>query len=174
MKNPILIFLTFIALSAQHGIAQPAASSDTYYRQGVAAEKAGDPDAAREAYQQSLRLNPRNADARFRLGQLKLRRDTIVRQGREATFSGVRLPQVLLDEAEFRESLEALAKMIETQSEGRVAPSFIVQDPSGKLAEARISLQLRNVTATAALDYILGMAGARARHDEFAIVITPK
>lgn len=173
MKIRILIFTILSSFLVGAVCAETPANANTHYRQGIAAERAGDPDAARTAYQQALRMNPRHADARFRLGQLGMRREAIVRQGRQAALAGVMLPKVRLDDAGFRESLDALAKMIETESEGKLAPNFVVQDPDGKLANASISLQLRNVTASAALDYILAMANARARHDEFAIVITP-
>jgi len=173
MKARLLIFAICSSFLAGMVTAQTPATSDAYYRQGIAAEQAGDPDAAHAAYVQALQINPRHADARFRLGQLKHRRESLARQGRQAAFSGVMLTEIRFDEASLRESLDALAKMIETQSEGKVVPNFIVQDAEGKLADAKISLQLRNVTSGAAFDYILGMAKARARHDEFAIVILP-
>lgn len=173
MKIHILIVSVIFGFGAGLCLAEPAANSDTLYRQGVAAEQAGDPDAARAAYEQALRLNPRHADATFRLGQLKHRRESIARHGRQAAFNGVMLAEIRLEDAELRESLDLLGKMVETQSEGKVAPNFVIQDADGKLADAKISLKLRNVTAGAVLEYILGIASARARHDEYAIVITP-
>ncbi len=168
--SPILAMLMLLPTGLT---AQPAASADAFYRQGVAAEQAGDPDAARSAYAQALRINPQHADATFRMGQLRIRRDSIARQGRQAAFNGVMLQEIRMEDASLRESLEALAKMMETRSEGKVAPNFVVQDPDGKLADAKISLQLRNITSGAVFEYILNMANARARHDEFAIVILP-
>lgn len=173
MKTHVLIHIAIATLLVGDANAETPTNSDALYRQGMAAEKAGDPDAARIAYEQALRLNPHNADARFRLGQLKHRRDAIIRHGRQSAFNAVMLPEIRLDDAEFRESLDLLAKLIETQSQGKVAPSFIIQDTSGKLATAKISLQLRNATSGAVLEYMLKMANARARHDEFAIVILP-
>ena len=174
MNIRILIFTILCSFLAGAIHADTPDNANTFYQQGVAAERAGDPDAARQAYQQALRVNPRHADARFRLGQLGMRRAAIVRHGRQAALAGVMIPKVRLDDAGFRESLDALAKMIETESEGKLAPNFVIQDPDGKFADAKISLQLRNVAASAALDYILAMANAHARHDEFAIVITPR
>lgn len=174
MKTRILIFTLFTAVLTGLVHAQAPANANALYRQGVAAEEAGNPDAAREAYQKALRINPRHADARFRLGQLGMRREAIARHGRQAALASVMLPKIRLDDAGFRESLDALAKLIESESEGKVAPNFVIQDTDGKFADASISLQLRNVTASAALEYILAMANARARHDEFAIVITPQ
>ena len=50
----------------------PAPSADAFYRQGQAAEKAGDPAAAQKAYLEALKLDPGHANARYSLGQLKL------------------------------------------------------------------------------------------------------
>jgi len=173
MKAHSLIFIATLVFSAGLGFAQAPANADTFYRQGVAAEQAGDADAARAAYEQALRLNPNHADATFRIGQLRLRRDTIARQGRVAAFNGVMLREIRLDDASLRESLDALGTIVESQSESKVTPNFVIQDADGKLADAKITLNLRNVTSGAVLEYMLGMANARARHDEFAIVILP-
>jgi len=174
MKTLMLIVAAIIGITSAIAFAQqPAANADAFYRQGMQAEHAGDPDAARTAYEQALRINPRHADATFRLGQLRINRDRIARKGRQAAFNGVMLAEIKLEDAALRETLESLSKMVEARSEGEVAPNFVIQDADAKLADVRISLQLRNVTAGAVLDYVLGMANARARHDEFAIVILP-
>lgn len=173
MKIHVLILMVAGVVWVAELSAQPVAGADLYYRQGVAAEQAGDPDAAHRAYQQALRLNPNHADATFRIGQLKLRRDAIARHGRQRAFNSVMLDEIRMDDASLREALDALAVMIETQSEGNIAPNFVVQDADARLERARITLQLRNITSGAAFEYILNMANARARHDEFAIVIVP-
>lgn len=173
MKNHILQLVATAVVLTTNLSAQPAASANASYRQGLAAEKAGDPNAARAAYEQALRLDPNHADATFRIGQLKLRHDAIARHGRQAAFNGVMLNEVRLDDASLRDALDALAMMMETESEGKIAPNFVIQDADAKLSDARISLQLRKITSGAVFDYILKMANARARHDEFAIVILP-
>lgn len=173
MKIHTMLLALTIAIAGS-ALAETEVTSDTLYRQGIAAERAGDPDAARAAYEQALRLNPKHADARFRLGQVKVRRDTIARQGRQAALTKVILPDVQFSEATLRETLDVLAKRINTGSDGKLSPNFVVQDPGGKLANAKITMQLRNVPASTVLQYILEQTGARARHDEYAIVIQPQ
>ena len=63
--------------------------------------------------------------------------------------------------------------LVEKASEDKVTPNFILQDPQGALSDVKITLVLKNTPAKAALKYILDMAGAKARHDEHAIVIMP-
>lgn len=147
--------------------------AEALYRKGIAAEKAGDPDAARMAYQEALRTNPRHANARFSLGQLKTTSPAIAAKGREAKFGAVMVPEFKLDQATLKESLEALQLIVEKQSKEEVTPNFIVQDPKNVLAEARITLMLKNTPAKGVLQYVLEQAGAKARFDEHAIVILP-
>jgi tetratricopeptide (TPR) repeat protein len=173
MKTRILIVSSLIVLS---GIlsANPASTPDAHYRRGMAAEQAGDPTAAREAYELALKLNPQHANARYRLGQLKINRGVVAAKGREAKIGAVMLPEIHLEGASVKESLDALAIMIEKQSEGEVTPNFIIQDPEAKLAEAKISFQLKNVPVSAVLNYILTQSRAKVKYDEYAVVVSPK
>lgn len=52
--------------------------------------------------------------------------------------------------------------------------NFILQDPKNALAEAKITLVLKNTPARGVLQYLLAQANAKARYDEHAIVIMPK
>jgi len=170
MKNPLLL----LALSIGIACANPAQNANEQYLAGIAAENAGDPTAAGQAYEMALKLNPNHANARFRLGQLKLTGAAIAAKGREAKVGAVMLPSIHLEEATLREALDALAINIEKQSDGEVAPNFIVQDPNEKLAAVRITFQLKNVPTSAALKYLLTQANAVVKYDEHAVVISPK
>ena len=83
------------------------------------------------------------------------------------------IPELKLDQAPFKDSLEALQLIVEKQSNEKVTPNFVIQDPKNVLSEAKITLVLKNTPAKAVLQYILDQAGAKARHDEHAIVIMP-
>lgn len=167
------------AACASQAIAQtaadvPARSADTYYRQGLAAEKAGDPNAARAAYAEAVRLQPGHANARYRLGELKLRAPAIAAKGREAKFGAVLVPEFKVEEASLKECLDALEIIVSKQSKEEVSPNFIVQDNKDQLSAAKISLNLKNIPASGVLRYLLEQSGAKARYDEHAIVIAPK
>ncbi len=171
--------LIIAASFATHALAQspakPAvpAPAQAFYQKGQAAEKAGDPVAARQAYNDALRVDPNHANARYSLGQLKLNAGTIATKGREAKFAAVVIPEFRMDGATLPEALEALRIFVERQSKNEVAPNFIIQDPQKKFAPARISLNLKNTPAKAVLRYLMDMAGGKARYDEHAIVIMP-
>lgn len=177
MKTIVSILIAAICLPhalAQNAKPAPTRSSEMFYRQGLAAEKSGDPDAARSAYTEALRIHPGHANARFRLGELKLYAPAIAAKGREARFGAVLVPEFRVDDASLKECLDALAIIVSKQSEDKVNPNFILQDPKNQLSAAKISLSLKNLPASGVLRYLLGQAGAKARFDEHAIVIEPK
>ena len=152
----------------------PAQQAEVRYRQGLAAEKAGDPVAARQAFEEALRINPNHAHARYNLGQVKINAASIAARGRESKFGAVMVPEYKLDEASLQDSLDALRLIVEKESKNEVTANFVIQDPQNKLSAAKISLKLKSMPSRAVLGYVLDMAGAKARYDEFAIVITPR
>ncbi len=183
VKTPSLLIrilpLAIAAAFAHQAAAQetstlsPAQQSEVYYRQGQAAVKAGDPDTARTAYLKALQINPRHAGARFSLGELKIHSGAIASKGREAKFGAVMVPELKLDQATLQESLDALRAIVEKESNEEVAPNFIIQDPKGSLANARITLVLKAMPAKGVLQYLMDQSAAKARFDEHAIVIAP-
>jgi tetratricopeptide (TPR) repeat protein len=171
--RPILILFiggTLIA-SAQNPTA--AQQAQQFYKQGIAQEQAGNVEGARTAYTQALRLNPHFADARFRLGQLKMDRGQLAAKAREKKFGALIIPQMNLDGATVAESLEALRISMEKVSNGEVAPNFVLKDPDRKLEKTSVTFQLKSVPAKAILDYILSQGYAKAVFDEHAVVIEP-
>lgn len=161
------------ALSLPATAETPAQRAELLYRKGQAAEQAGDPETARKAYADALQANPNHPHARYSIGQLKITAPALAAKGREAKFGSVMIPELKLDQAPLKDSLEALQVIVEKQSNGKVTPNFILQDPKETLSGTKITLVLKNTPAKAVLQYILEQAGAKARHDEHAIVITP-
>jgi len=177
MKNllSLVAAASLVSLAAAQPPAPPApAPAEALYRQGLAAEKAGDPAAAQQAYLAALKADPKHANARYSLGQLQLNAPAIAAHGRETKFGVVVIPTFQLDAATLQESLDALRLMVEKQSKDTVTPNFVIQDPKKQLAAAKITLNLKSLPAKGVLQYLMEAAGARARYDEHAIVITPK
>jgi len=177
MKTIVSILMAAVCVShtiAQNENPQPGRNAEAFYRQGLAAEKAGDPVAARSAYTEALRMHPGHANARYRLGELKIHAPAIAAKGREAKFGAVMIPEFRVDEASLKECLDALGMIVSKQTNEEVSPNFIVQDPKGQLSEAKISLNLKAMPARAVLRYLLDQSGSKARFDEHAIVVVPK
>ena len=167
-----LIFFTAIAIASPSAFAQSAAQkAETYYRKGLAAEKAGEPATARAAYNACLELYPGHANARYRSGQVKINAASIKSAATEIKIGAVTIPVYQLDDATVQEAIQALSLAMEKATEGKIAPNFIIDDPEEKLADTRISMQLKNIPVKAILGYIHSQASTRARYDEHAVVI---
>ena len=152
----------------------PAQQAEAYFAKGIAAEDSGDVAAARLAYTKALQLNPDLANCRFRLKELELNGAKISAKGREAKLGKIMVPVFRLDGATLQEALDALNLIIDKESKGLVAANFVVQDPDSKLTAAKLSLNLKNVPASAVMKYLMTQANAKARYDEHAVVIEPK
>lgn len=155
------------------GESSPAQKSAALYQQGLAAENAGDADTARKAYESALSLNPRNANAEYHLGQLRLNFDKIAAKGRKAKFDSIMIPEFKVDDASIADSLQALRILAEKQN-GATPYNFILQDPKEKLKQAKVTMVLKQIPAGKVLEYLLEQGGATARFDEHAIVILVK
>lgn len=152
----------------------PTLSADAWYAKGQAAEKDGDPEAAKQAYQAALQANPKHANARYSLGQVKINAASIAATGREAKFGAVIVPEFNITDASLQETLDHLRNIVDKQSQNKVVANFVVQDPQRRLAETKINLKLKNLPARAVMTYLMDQSSAKARYDEYAIVITPK
>jgi tetratricopeptide (TPR) repeat protein len=172
--SKIITFVVACTLVSQALAQAPAQSAESLYQKGLAAEKAGDPAAARNFYTEALKADPKNANARFSLGQLKLTSGSIAAKGREAKFGAVMIPVFQLDAATLKDSLDALSLIIEKQSKEEVTPNFVIEDPKNLLGERKISLNLKNMPAQAVMKYLLDQTGAKVRYDEHAVVISPR
>lgn len=170
----MLSLIVAAALVSQAPAQATASQAEALYRQGLAAEQAGDPATAQKAYLDALKADPKHAHARYSLGQLKINSAAIATKGREAKFGAVVIPEFRLDAATLQESLEVFRVLIEKQSKDQVTPNFVIQDPQQQLAQVKISLNLKSMPAKGVLQYLLAQAGAKARYDEHAIVIIPK
>lgn len=145
--------------------------AEAYFRQGLAAEKAGDPAKASASYNAALQLNPQHADARYHAGQVKINAGAIKAGVMEAKIGAVKIPVYQLEDASVGEAITALGQAMEKETGGEITPNFIIEDPKNRLAETRISMQLKNVPVKAILDYIHSQANTKARYDEHAVVI---
>ena len=152
----------------------PALSAEAYFAKGIAAEESGDVASARNAYTKALQLNPDLANCRYRLKELELNGAKVAAKGREVRLSKIMVPVYHLDGATLQEALDALNLIIDKESKGLVVANFVVQDPNSKFAAAKLSLNLKNLPASAVIKYLMTQANAKARYDEHAIVIEPR
>lgn len=175
MRTTLFLLLAAAATAvADPQSPNPAELANAYYAKGMAAENAGDVQAAMAAYNKALQANPQLANCRYRLKQLELNKDTVAAKGRENRFNKVMIPAVQFDGATLQEAFDGLNTMILKETKDQLSPNFIIQDPQNKLANAKITLNLKNIPASAVIKYLLTQANAKARYDEHAVVIEAK
>lgn len=171
--RPVLLSLALLATPAFAADSAALPSADIFYKKGLEAVQAGELEFARSSFHQALKLDPNHANARYQLAELNRNAPRIAAKGREAKFGAVLLPQVQFANADLTDALTALGQMVEKESKGTVTANVIVDDPQGKLTGKKVTLQLKNIPAKAALQYLLGQVGAKARFDEHAVVVQP-
>lgn len=150
-----------------------AKTAEDYFQQGEAALEQGNLATARSAYTQALRLNPQHGNARFRLLSLKDVAGEAKVKIKKRQLAKIRLKQVNFEDTPLREVLQDLGVMIEQASEEEFIPNFVLDDSSSGIADNKINLRLRNIPASAVLDYVLSQGKARAVWSEHAIAIRP-
>lgn len=167
-----LVVLIVMAIGSHPAFAEtPAQKAEAWYQRGLAAEKAGDPVTAVAAYKSALKLHPGHTKARFQLGEVKINAGAIKADAVEAKIGGIMIPAYQIEDASLQEALGWLAAMIEKQSKEEITPNFVVEDPGKKLADAKITMNLKNVPVNAILKYIHAQTHTRIRYDEHAVVI---
>lgn len=169
-----LLSVGFLALLPHSKAEEPKAPAPSAYQQGMSAVAAGDPVTAEAWFKRALQQDPNNANARYQLLETKKNAASIAAKGRAAKFGAVVVPKVQFNSASLEDSLAALGTLVTKASKDEVSPNFILDDPNKTLASKTVTISLNNIPAKAALEYILTQAGAKARFDEHAIVVSSR
>lgn len=164
------LILALIAITSLPVHADKAAE---IYKSGLIAVQEGNVNAAEAAFKEVLRLQPGNANARYQLSELKANQGSIAARARAKKLGEYTIDQIDFSKTELSEALAALAMLVEQKSEKKFAPNFMIQDPSNKLGDQLVTLQIKSVPAKAVLDMLIQQAGAVAKYEEHAIVIKP-
>jgi hypothetical protein len=67
-----------------------------------------------------------------------------------------------------------LAVQVERESQQKITPNFIIQDPTGAFKNSRVNLRLERIPAETLLRYIVDQAGGYIRYDNHAIIVSPR
>lgn len=173
LKATLLVGLSLATCAHADKHQERANKIAAHYNAGVIAVKRGDSTKAKSSFQEVLRLQPGHGPARHQLNRLTLNISQVLEKQRVAQFKTTRLEQIDLKDASLQEALEGLNFLSGKATKNKFAPNFVIQDPAGKLSNKTVSLNMRNIPLAAALKYVLDQAGAKARYDKHATVITP-
>jgi len=167
----LLLTILFSSVSPLAFAENPAQKAETYYQQGLAAEKAGDPDAASAAYLAALKLHPGHANARYRAGQVKIHAASIKSGATEAKIGSVMIPVYKLDNESVQDAIDLLSIAMDKETDGKIVPNFIIEDPKNRLTDVKVTMNLKNIPVKAILHYLHTQTQTKARYDEHAVVI---
>lgn len=182
MKKNILFAMMILAVLPQ-SYAQDSLSKqrqartkqvESFYQQAEQAFVEGDLKAAQEGVRAALAINPNHGPSYALRLKLKSNGDRFKVENRKRQFKNVILPVVDIEEMTVSEALALLSKLIEKQTEDKFHPNFVITDRQGSLEEKVVTLQLKNIPASIALQYLLESAGATARYDQYATTIQPR
>ena len=160
---------TFVWSKAQ----TTASGSVAAYQRGQAAMEKGDAAGARSAFQQAIKLDPRNADAQNALGQLMLQQGDV--DGAIEHFRVVtRLrPGLAIAHAYLAQALSAKGSLDEAAHELRIAVRLAPQQADAHVALARVlSQQQKTDDAISEMKKAVVLQPARADlHDDLGVLL---
>lgn len=144
-----------------------------YYSVAEKAYQSGDLKKTQEALQRSLALNPQHGPSYALAIKTRQNRSKFSIQSRQRELAKVILPVVDFQDTEFRDALRDLGDLIEQTSGDKFIPNFVLVDGNGSVKTKKITLSMKQVPANVVLDYLLKMAGATAKYDQYAITVRP-
>lgn len=173
MKTIMAVSISLMTSTLADEFKDKAQKIQALYKSGIAAMKAGKGDEAKVAFKAVLKLNPNHGHARHYLKQIPAVNARVALQKRKALFNSTVIEKIHFADATLEEALEALNELSLAATEKKFSPNFVIQDPSSKLKDQKLTLKINNVPVSAALNYILDDVGATARVDLHATVIRP-
>lgn len=177
MKTTILSLLLMSTLSMaqqNQAVSNTEVSPQALYNRGVSAMNRGDVAAAEKDLRAVLQAQPQHPHARYALNQLLLNREKFAARYRENMMKQTKIAKVEYVDASVAECMESLTIQIKAATEQKFSPNFIIKDPTGRLKDKTISLQLANIPAAQVLQYIASTAQCKIVYEEHAIVIDAK
>ncbi len=141
------------------------------YQEGLRAVDKGDVALAEAKFAEVLKLNPKHGNARYQLINLRKNKDGLAGKAQQIHLKSIILKDIDLKGAKFTDAIDYLSSLISEESDKGM--NFIIQDPDGKLSDKTVTLSLKKVPASVALEYVLKAAGARANYRKHAIEISP-
>ena len=173
LKAIMAIGLSLTTSSFADDLKAKALKIDTLYKSGLVAMHQGKETEARTAFNEVLKLQPGHGHARYQLTQLAATIAKVQQQKREALFAATIIKEINFNNATLAEALEALDLFAMEATDKKFTPNFVVQDPSGQLAEKTVTLKMNNVPLSGILKYVTELTGTSIRYDAHATVFRP-
>ena len=158
------IAIGFMALAMQ---SQAGEDLNAVFQQGRQAYFRGDLATAEQLLTRVQAANPNHFQTNAILAQIKVAKKDSTPTLRK-TYEGVTVPRIEFTEVTLPEATTALRTLASNASAGKVVPNFIVKD-SDKQTKP-ITLSLKDVPLTEAINYLAQMSGTKATYEAHAVV----
>lgn len=170
----VALALPYVSFAAEElTTKQRAQKVEQYYKAAEKAYEKGDLTKTREALQRSLALNPNHGPSYALAIKVRQNKSSFSVKARQTQMARVILPVVDFQAMPLEDVLRDLGDLIEKESKDSVIPNFVLIDKNGTIKSKNITLNMKQVPATVVLDYVMNMAGARAKFDQYSITVRP-
>jgi hypothetical protein len=156
-------------MAACSGAAFAADDVNQIFQMGRAAYYKGDVETAYQLLVQVEQRNPKHFETKALLAQIRAQKKPGAVSVKK-TYEGVLLTKIEFTEVTLEEAVEGLRVLSKTASDGKVIPNIIIKDPA--LASKTLSLNLRNLPLTDAIQYLADIVGAKTVYDKHAVMFT--
>lgn len=146
---------------------------EQYYKLAEKSYIDGDLVKTQQALQRSLALNPQHGPSYALAIKTRQNRAKFGIQARQRELAKVILPEIDFNDLPFEDVLRDLNDLIEQTTDGVVTPNMVLIDKNDSIKQKKVTLKMKQVPATVVLDYVLNIAGATAKYDQYSITIRP-
>lgn len=169
--NRIGVRLAFIlVMGAGLGVVRAADDIENLFQMGRVAYYKGDLEQAHQLLSMVEQQAPRHQETRILLLDVRAKLNA-TGSSLKKKYEGVKIAKIEFAEVTLEEALDGLRALSKNASQGKMVPNFIVADQA--LKTKTLSLTLTDVPLTQAIDYVAGIAGARAAYDQHAVIFSP-
>lgn len=162
-----LAFIFVMATGA--GTVHAADDVNQMFQMGRAAFYKGDHETAYALLTQVEASNPKHFETKALLAQIRAQKKSGTPTIKK-TYDSLILPQVDFTEVTLAEAIEGLRGLSKNASDGKVIPNIIIKDPA--LGAKMLSLNIRNVPLSDAIQYLADLSGATSVYDKHAVIFT--
>ena len=162
-----LAVVTMMAACA--GAAFAADDVNQLFQMGRSAYYKGDIETAYQLLVQVEARNPKHFETKALLAQIRSQKKAGIVSVKKS-YEGVLLAKIEFSEVTLEEAVEGLRALSKTATDGKVIPNIIIKDPT--LASKTLSLNLRNLPLTDAIQYLADLVGAKTVYDKHAVMFT--
>jgi len=136
------------------------------FQMGRAAYYQGDMETAYQLLTAVEARNPNHFETKALLAQIRTRMKPT--GSLKKNYEAVIIPKIEFSEVTLQEAVDGLRGLSKAASSGKVVPNIIIKDPA--LATKTISLDIRNLPLSEAIQYVGDLAGAKTVYDKHAVM----